>query len=420
MPFTGHKHRIHNARTSSTSMLSTRAPSFTNKAPTRRMRMLALATAESDTVSQEQPNSDSATLDLQRPKNPPTVIYRAPPSPRTVAAKEKAQSEFVNQRKADRAARGDTRGGPPSSGEPRGPRRAGNNNQPGGGNGQFRPNNNYNGPNNSGGRPGGGYAGGGPNQQQQSSNQSSSNWRPGGGGVGGGPGGGGGGGGPGSATAARRGGRGNKFSTGRAPPGSKSWEKPKAIDIGSRRKSRQSRKQSRLEEARSNVKEREDIFEVGPEGMSVADLAEMLAVPPVEIVKKLFMKGIMVQVNSTLDSDTVKAVGQEYEVDVLDRDEARPEDLAKKSVDFIDDDDLDFLTTRPPVVTVMGHVDHGKTSLLDFIRKSKVAAGEAGGITQSIGAYTCDVDYLTEKRQVTFLDTPGHEVSNISGDMIVW
>lgn len=407
MSFTGHKHGIHNARTRSTSMLSTRAPSFTNKAPTRRLRMLALATAESDTVPQEQTISESATLDLQRPKNPPTVIYRAPPSPRTVAAKEKAQSEFVNQRKADRAARGDTRGGPPSSGDPRGPRRFGDNNQPGGGNGQFRPNNNYNGPNNSGGgRPGGGYAGSGGPNQQQSSNQGS-NWRPGGGGGAPGPGGG-----PGNATAARRGGKGNKFSSGRTPPGSKSWEKPKAIDIGSRRKSRQSRKQSRLEEARSNVKEREDIFEVGPEGMSVADLAEMLAVPPVEIVKKLFMKGIMVQVNSTLDSDTVKAVGQEYEVDVLDRDQARPEDLARKSVDFIDEDDLDFLTTRPPVVTVMGHVDHGKTSLLDFIRKSKVAAGEAGGITQSIGAYTCDVDYLTEKRQVTFLDTPGHEVRN--------
>lgn len=84
--------------------------------------------------------------------------------------------------------------------------------------------------------------------------------------------------------------------------------------------------------------------------------------------------------------------------------------MAKKTTEFLEDEDADFLQPRPPVVTVMGHVDHGKTSLLDFIRKTKVAAGEAGGITQAIGAYTCDVDYNEDKRQITFLDTPGHEV----------
>lgn len=183
-----------------------------------------------------------------------------------------------------------------------------------------------------------------------------------------------------------------------------------SVNIGSRRKNRQSRKQEREEERQANAAVREDIFEVGPEGMSVADLAEMLAVPPVDIVKRLFMKGLALAVNSTLDQETVKAVGVEYGVDVLDRDEVKPEDEARKGRDFIEENDLEFLQHRPPVVTVMGHVDHGKTSLLDFVRKAKVAAGEAGGITQTIGAYTCDVEYMGEHRAVTFLDTPGHEV----------
>jgi translation initiation factor IF-2 len=190
------------------------------------------------------------------------------------------------------------------------------------------------------------------------------------------------------------------------------FERPKRgkkIDVDSRRKARQNRKAERKQEALAAAPQREDIFEVGPEGMSVPDLAEMLAVPAVDIVKKLFMKGLAVQVNSTLDPETVKLVGEEYGVDVLDVDEESVEDSAKKSRDFLAEDDVEDLQSRPPVVTVMGHVDHGKTSLLDFVRKSKVAAGEAGGITQSIGAYTCSVDGGEGEKAVTFLDTPGHE-----------
>jgi len=125
------------------------------------------------------------------------------------------------------------------------------------------------------------------------------------------------------------GGRGGGSSNGRRAP------KYQAIDIGSRRKARQSRKAEREEERRASARTKEDIFEVGPEGMSVTDLGEMLATSPVEIVKFLFMKGLAVQVNSTLDAETVKLVGLEYGVDVLDKEEERLEESARKAKDFI-------------------------------------------------------------------------------------
>lgn len=154
---------------------------------------------------------------------------------------------------------------------------------------------------------------------------------------------------------------------------------------------------------------REDIIEVGLVGMAVGDLADRLAVNPSEVVKALFLKGVMVQVNQVLDQEAVKLVCEIFEVEVIDATEDGVEEQARKTTEWMDADDIDFLQTRPPVVTVMGHVDHGKTSLLDYIRKTKVAAGEAGGITQGIGAYTCSVPTADGEKQVTFLDTPGHE-----------
>ena len=138
------------------------------------------------------------------------------------------------------------------------------------------------------------------------------------------------------------------------------------------------------------------------EKITVRDLTERIGKPAGEIIKKLMMLGIIATINNELDYDTASLVASEFGVELeLKLAETAEDALEKEDVADAEED----LMPRPPVVTIMGHVDHGKTSLLDYIRKAHVTSTEAGGITQHIGAYTVDLD----GRQITFLDTPGHE-----------
>ena len=179
-------------------------------------------------------------------------------------------------------------------------------------------------------------------------------------------------------------------------------KKQSRIDSPSKNDYRVKRKEmyKHKEKLQSNITEDDENVVLYKENMTVSELATSLGVSPTEIIKKLMSLGMMMNINASLDFDTAEIIVGDYNK-VLKKESTRDE-INFEELEIVDREE--DLKERPPVVTIMGHVDHGKTTLLDTIRKTNVAGGEAGGITQAIGAY--QIEYNGKK--ITFIDTPGH------------
>ena len=161
---------------------------------------------------------------------------------------------------------------------------------------------------------------------------------------------------------------------------------------------RKSKRRKRKEET-VEVEEKKDVIRI-PEFSTVADLAQHLGVEPTEIIQKCLNLGLMMTINQRLDSDSIRMIADEYGYKVEFAETFGQELLTEKKKAK-----PERMEHRPPVVTIMGHVDHGKTSLLDVVRNSNIIAGEKGGITQHIGAYEVEI----KDNKITFIDTPGHQ-----------